>query len=91
MPLEREHNNQFAAYAKALQMAMQHAPNTWIDSPKMMHQKLTTILQNLNDVEKDAVQYGTKGQTVKDVPADAGGAKLKDRVTGKVLVEGKDF
>jgi hypothetical protein len=49
---------------QALQLAMQHAPNSKIDSPQLMYNKLQTIEQNLTDIGDDAVKYGTKGQTV---------------------------
>jgi hypothetical protein len=60
---------------QALQMAMQHAPNTWKDSPQLMYSKLQTIEQNLKDIESDAVKYGIKGQTAQDVQG--GGLKSK--------------
>lgn len=45
---------------QALQIAMQHTPNPWTDSPMQLHQKLTTIKERLQDIVDLAKQYGTK-------------------------------
>lgn len=45
---------------QALQIAMQHTPNAWTDSPMQIHQKLTTIRDRLEDIVNYAKQYGTK-------------------------------
>jgi hypothetical protein len=58
------------AYA-ALSQAMVHTPNAWVDSPKMMLQKLQTIESNLNDMQTDAVQYGQKGERSNEMPTPA--------------------
>jgi hypothetical protein len=63
---------------QALELAMKHAPVTWKDSPQLMYQKLTTILQNLTDVEEDAKAFGVKGQTLQD--ANQKGASLTSKV-----------
>src|SRR6185437_420114 len=49
---------------QALELALKHTPNPWVDKPQLMYQKLQNIRQNLEDVEKDAVAFGKKGQTV---------------------------
>jgi hypothetical protein len=43
---------------QALELAMKHAPNSWVDTPKLMYNKLTNIRQNLADVENDAKSLG---------------------------------
>ena len=43
---------------QALEMAMKHAPNAWVDTPKLMYNKLLNIRQNLADVENDAKNLG---------------------------------
>jgi hypothetical protein len=75
---------------QALELAMKHAPSTWKDSPQLMYQKLTNILQNLTDVEEDAKAFGTKGQTLQSAnqktgstPKARSGAQPKNRVTGQ--------
>jgi hypothetical protein len=52
----------------ALQAAMIHTPNAWVDSPKLMYQKLQTIQKNLQDMQTDAVNYGQKGQHSSEMP-----------------------
>src|SRR6266568_1089286 len=44
---------------QALELAMKHAPNAWVDTPQLMYNKLTNIRQNLSDVENDAKNLGT--------------------------------
>jgi hypothetical protein len=44
---------------QALELAMKHAPNSWVDTPQLMYNKLTNIRQNLSDVENDAKNLGT--------------------------------
>jgi len=44
---------------QALELAMKHAPNAWVDTPQLMYNKLTNIRQNLADVENDAKNLGT--------------------------------
>lgn len=70
---------------QALERAMVHAPNPWVDKPQLMYQKLQTILQNLNDVEKDAIAYGKKGQTAEDAQHHLSGGKVEmpSGATGK--------
>ncbi len=55
------------AYA-ALSQAMVHTPNAWVDSPKLMYQKLGTIESNLNDMQRDAIQYGQKNERSNEMP-----------------------
>ena len=45
----------------ALKKALEHTPNPWVDSPKLMKEKLTTIKTRLKDVMDDAYKYGKKG------------------------------
>ena len=52
---------------QALQMAMVHMPNAWVDSPKLMYQKLQNLKQNLEGVIRDSVTYGVKNQGSSDV------------------------
>ena len=52
----------------ALSAAMIHTPNAWVDSPKLMYQKLQTIQSNLQDMQNDAVRYGQKGQRAGEFP-----------------------
>lgn len=54
---------------QALELAMKHAPNSWVDSPQLMYNKLQNIHQNLVDTEADAVKFGTKGQTAASATA----------------------
>jgi hypothetical protein len=48
----------------ALKKALEHTPNPWIDSPKLMKEKLQTIQARLKDVMDDAYKYGKKGAAV---------------------------
>lgn len=45
----------------ALKKALEHTPNPWKDSPKLMKEKLKTIQDRLKDVVADAYKYGKKG------------------------------
>jgi hypothetical protein len=45
----------------ALKKALEHTPNPWVDSPKLMKEKLQTIKSRLKDVVDDAYKYGKKG------------------------------
>jgi hypothetical protein len=45
---------------QALELAMKHAPNSWVDTPELMYDKLKNIRQNLADVIEDAKKYGGK-------------------------------
>jgi len=81
----------------ALHAAMIHTPDAWVDSPKLMYQKLQTIQSNLQDMQRDAVLYGQKNQrssefpaggsppkTSPDKPASSGGNLKYDPSTGTV-------
>jgi hypothetical protein len=48
----------------ALKKALEHTPNPWVDSPKLMKEKLQTIQARLKDVMDDAYKYGKKGAAV---------------------------
>jgi hypothetical protein len=48
----------------ALKKALEHTPNPWVDSPKLMKEKLETIKTRLKDVMDDAYKYGKKGAAV---------------------------
>jgi len=48
----------------ALKKALEHTPNPWVDSPKLMKEKLLTIQARLKDVMEDAYKYGKKGAAV---------------------------
>jgi hypothetical protein len=48
----------------ALKKALEHTPNPWVDSPKLMKEKLETIKARLKDVMDDAYKYGKKGAAV---------------------------
>jgi hypothetical protein len=52
----------------ALQAAIIHTPNAWTDSPKLMYQKLQTIENNLQDMQRDAIQYGQKNERSSEMP-----------------------
>jgi hypothetical protein len=67
---------------QALELAMKHAPNSWVDTPNLMYDKLTNIRQNLADVIEDAKKYGGK-----NVPADVNTGT--EKTGGKVAKEGK--
>jgi hypothetical protein len=56
----------------ALSAAMVHTPNAWVDSPKLMYQKLQTIQSNLQDMQRDAVMYGQRGQRSGELPRGGG-------------------
>jgi len=76
------------AYA-ALSQAMVHTPNAWVDSPKLMLQKLQTIESNLSDMQKDAIQYGQKGERSGEMPGGGGSstpAKPKTAPKSSVIV-----
>jgi hypothetical protein len=45
---------------QALTLAMQHMPNSYIDSPKLMKQKINNVIDNLDGIMQDAVKYGNK-------------------------------
>lgn len=45
---------------QALQKALVHTPNPWVDSPQLLHQKLTEIRARLQDIVNDAQKFGTK-------------------------------
>lgn len=45
---------------QALQLALQHTPNPWVDSPQMIKGKLTEIRARLQDIVDEAKQNGTK-------------------------------
>lgn len=47
---------------QALKKALEHAPNPWVDSPKLIKEKLNTIRERLNDVIDDANKLGRKRQ-----------------------------
>jgi hypothetical protein len=52
----------------ALKKALEHTPNPWVDSPKLMKEKLETIKSRLKDVMDDAYKYGKKGAAANYTP-----------------------
>ena len=62
----------------ALKKALQHTPNPWVDSPKLMREKLQTIKERLDDIVKDANEYGRKRQPSTAGPASAVPASIKE-------------
>jgi hypothetical protein len=54
---------------QALKKALVHTPNPWVDSPKLIREKLQTIKDRLNDVVEDANKYGRKRQPSTAGPA----------------------
>jgi hypothetical protein len=61
----------------ALEKALVHTPNPWIDSPQLIHDKLMTIRNRLRDVINDARRYQTKsGLPNMDTPDTAVGADV---------------
>src|SRR5258708_31935129 len=53
----------------ALKKALVHTPNPWVDSPKLIKEKLTTIKERLSDVVQDANEYARKRQPSTAGPA----------------------
>jgi hypothetical protein len=51
----------------ALQQAMIHLPDAWKGSPKQMYQQLTTVEKQLQQMNQEYLQYGTKYQKSGDV------------------------
>lgn len=56
---------------QALKKALVHTPNPWVDSPKLIKEKLNTIKDRLHDVVADANEYGRKRQPSTSGPASA--------------------
>ena len=61
----------------ALKKALQHTPNPWVDSPKLMREKLVTIKERLQDIVHDANEYGRKRQ-----PSTSGAASVPANMRG---------
>jgi hypothetical protein len=61
----------------ALKIALEHTPNVWVDSPKLIKEKLQTIQKRLEDVIHDAKVEGVKGYSPGSggVVVGAGGAE----------------
>ncbi len=53
----------------ALKKALVHTPNPWVDSPKLIKEKLSTIKERLHDVVADANEFGRKRQPSTAGPA----------------------
>jgi hypothetical protein len=49
---------------EALNMAMKHLPNVWVDSPKLIYSKLSNLNDALQQIEDDAYTYGKKSGVV---------------------------
>jgi hypothetical protein len=67
---------------QALKLAMVHTPNPWVDSPKLLREKLVTINSRLNDMVNEAKTAGQGSpqapqQTIKNF---VGQSKPKDEV-----------
>jgi hypothetical protein len=46
---------------KVLEIAMNHLPNVWKDSPMMIYSKLRNLDEALTKIEQDAIKFGRKG------------------------------
>ncbi len=57
---------------QALKIALDHTPNAWIDSPKLMKDKLQTIRARLQDIMDEANKYGRKNLPAGNVAARPG-------------------
>lgn len=53
---------------QALNMAMVHMPNVWIDSPKMIRSKLQNLDKALTQIEQSAYSYGSKSGLTPEGP-----------------------
>jgi len=81
---------------QALQMAMTHLPNAWVDSPKLMYQKLQNLQQNLQGIVRDSVTYGIKNQTSGDITNKSekqmgGGSSKPAAPSGPIVVSPEDM
>ena len=74
---------------QALKKALVHTPNPWVDSPKLIKEKLSTIKDRLSDIVQDANQYGRKRQPSTAGPASVPG-NLKSPVKAKTVDDEAD-
>jgi hypothetical protein len=54
---------------QALHLAMNHLPNVWVDSDKLIYDKLTNLHEALGQIENEAYVYGKKSGQVPANPA----------------------
>lgn len=78
---------------QALELAMKHAPNSWVDTPNLMYDKLKNIRQNLADIEEDAKKYGAKNlpANVKTGTEGAGGPTGGEAKSHNFEINGKRY
>lgn len=79
---------------QALEKAMVHLPNVWIDSPKMIYSKLQNLDGALTQIESGAYQYGSKSgltptSNPTSSPAPSSGPKIGDTKTFPNGAKGK--